>query len=312
MAWGAHRKGQQKNVPYATAVPLYFAWPDRWGSDPREVGEYVSNIDLAPTFCKIGGCTLGPYPSGQSKPDGKSLLGLLDQGTSLGRDALLESSLLGEPIEDIPGWAGVRTTPQSALGLWHYVEYADGERELYDELRDPYELDNLAGHPEQASVQDALAERLNELLSEGRVNRPDLSVWGRRRHATWYAGYNLFATQPSPDQTLIAPVRRRRTYPFRVDLRNNGVASDSFVVTASVDGQHVRLRWLLDGVDVTAQMSAGGVLLGPIAGAATRSLSLEVRVKRRFPLGYHVTIDVAAESQTNPQQTDCVTLVLRR
>src|SRR3989304_71087 len=76
MAWGAHRL-ELKAVPYATPVPLYVAWPDRWGDSPRTIDDYVSNIDLAPTMCAVGGCSLGPYPSGQANPDGVSLLALI-------------------------------------------------------------------------------------------------------------------------------------------------------------------------------------------------------------------------------------------
>ena len=41
-----------------------------------------------------------------------------------------------------------------------YVEYGDGERELYDIVRDPYEMDNLAGRPQYAGVQQRLASQL--------------------------------------------------------------------------------------------------------------------------------------------------------
>src|SRR4029078_11669669 len=34
MSWGAHRRGQQKNTPDATALPLYMAWPSSLGTSP--------------------------------------------------------------------------------------------------------------------------------------------------------------------------------------------------------------------------------------------------------------------------------------
>ncbi len=308
MAWGAHRR-EFKNVPYATAVPLYMAWPGGWGNAPRVVDDYVSNIDLAPTFCALGGCALGPYPSGQSAPDGLSLVDLLDNGSPLGRDALLESALFQDPTRDVPPWAAVRTTPQSGLGMWHYVEYADGERELYDLASDPYELDNLAGDPGHAAIAASLAQRLGELLDEGRVNRPDLSIWSMTDNA--YAGYNLFASTPSPAQTLTVSVVRRRTYTFRIDLANHKVSTDSFTVTAAVTGGHVRLTWLLDGVDVTGQMSSGGVRFESLASMSSGSLTLQVKIKRRFPRG-RTTIDLVARPVSSPAQDDHVTLVVRR
>ena len=158
MAWGAHRVPQRKNMPFTTALPMYMSWPARWGSTARTIDDYVSNLDLAPTFCALAGCTMGPYPTGQAAADGISLLNLLDDGTPLGRDALLETSPVGD--SRVPGWWAVRTTDQNPLGLWHYVEYATGERELYDLDDDPYELENIYGDPSHAAVQSAMAQRL--------------------------------------------------------------------------------------------------------------------------------------------------------
>ena len=40
----------------------------------------LSNIDLAPTLCELGGCTLGPFPDGQAGPDGESFAQLGTMG----------------------------------------------------------------------------------------------------------------------------------------------------------------------------------------------------------------------------------------
>jgi arylsulfatase A-like enzyme len=165
MGWGEHRIGATKQYPYVTRVPLYFSWPGQWR--PRTIHEYVSDIDFAPTFCAIGGCTLGPFPGGQTKPDGLSLLPLL-KGTAshLARDALLEDNF------ETRSWAAVRTTPESSLGLWHYIENQGGFIELYDDANDPWELNNLSS---QSAYQDLIAElhtRLYQLLAEGRQDKP--------------------------------------------------------------------------------------------------------------------------------------------
>jgi N-acetylglucosamine-6-sulfatase len=166
MAWGQHRLGQEKQSPYVTRVPLYYSWQARWGTAPRTVNEYVSDIDFAPTFCAVGGCALGPYPGGQTKPDGVSLLPLLDgTATTLGRDALLEDSF------ETRDWAAVRTTPGNPLGLWHYIYYPSGFVELYNDATDPWELQNLANGGYQ-NLKAQLRQRLFELLAEGRPNTP--------------------------------------------------------------------------------------------------------------------------------------------
>ncbi len=96
MAWGQHRLGQSKEVPYATPVPLYVRWPAaHWGDTPQTKSEIVSDIDYAPTFCALAGpsCVLGPFARGSAGPDGRSLVPLLNgDATDLGRDAVLEES----------------------------------------------------------------------------------------------------------------------------------------------------------------------------------------------------------------------------
>ncbi len=314
MSWGAHRRGQLKNTPDATALPLYMAWPAGWGTTPRDISEYTSNIDLAPTFCELGGCTLGSYPSGQSQADGRSLVSLVEDGTSLNRDALLEQSPLGDEARNLPGWVSIRTTPQSGLGLWHYTQYVDGERELYNETNDPWELDNLASDPGHNAIQAALAQRLNLLLNEGRINRPDLSIWGKKQKMyRYYAGYNLFASAATPGQTLSLKVVRGTTYLLRVDLRNNKTSVDSFTLSAIVTGgDKVKIQWLIDGADVTSQMNSGGLAMNGLTGAAPRSVTLKVTVKQTFTKAWHTYVDIHAASMTNPKQDDVVTLALHR
>ena len=45
-----------------------------------------------------------------------------------------------------------------------WVEYENGERELYDLMHDPYQLENKAYDPEYQPVRERLERRLDELL----------------------------------------------------------------------------------------------------------------------------------------------------
>ena len=47
-----------------------------------------------------------------------------------------------------------------------YVELETGEREYYDLINDPYELDNLIDDPAYADVIAQRAQRLREILEE--------------------------------------------------------------------------------------------------------------------------------------------------
>jgi len=168
MTWGQHRLGETKEWPYATPLPLYVRWPAaHWGDTPQTVSEVVSDIDYAPTFCALAGpaCVLGPFNRGSTGPDGVSLVGLLNgDATNLGRDAVLEESF-SSPENS---WSGLRTTELfDPDARWHYVEYANGERELYDSVNDPWELQNLAGDAAYDDLMATLHARLAQLRVEG-------------------------------------------------------------------------------------------------------------------------------------------------
>jgi len=166
VAWGVHRLGQRKQWPYTTPVPLMLRWPaGGWGDASVVNSELVSNIDLAPTFCELGGCTLGPYGHAKAGPDGLSLVPLLEgRVDTLGRDAILEESY--GPHGN--SWAGLRTTAAFDPTLrWHYVEYGNGFRELYELSADPWELDNVVDRAELEDLVSRLHDRLAELRAEG-------------------------------------------------------------------------------------------------------------------------------------------------
>jgi hypothetical protein len=54
-------------------------------------------------------------------------------------------------------WEGVRKI------RYKYMEYTDGFRELYDLQTDPFELQNVAGRPAMASVEQQMRASLNQL-----------------------------------------------------------------------------------------------------------------------------------------------------
>ena len=190
MTVGAHRL-VGKAAPYATDVPLLLSWPAQLGNRSRRIDARLQNIDLAPTLCEIAGCQLGPYPNGQARPDGVSFAPLLlDSGPAPSRPAVLDEMLVGFKKEGIPRWSAVTTTATSPLAhegctsaagggcRWHYIEYATGERELYDVSNgpcvawfegaagDPCELDNAVTDPERSDLVSDLRHTLASLRTE--------------------------------------------------------------------------------------------------------------------------------------------------
>jgi arylsulfatase A-like enzyme len=177
MTWGEHRR-VAKVSPYATAVPAYVAWPDGRGTSPRDEDATLSMIDWAPTLCELGGCQMGPYPSGQEAPDGLSFASLLrDEPWPYERVAIMQTIPSGG---DRPVFWSLRTSADHPAGRWLYVENADGFRELYDiaggpcyawqggDKGDPCLLTNLLAGDLPAEI-EALADTFGGELAELKV-----------------------------------------------------------------------------------------------------------------------------------------------
>jgi arylsulfatase A-like enzyme len=109
----------------------------------------VANVDLAPTILEAARARAGRLV------DGRSLLPLArSAGLGLARDFEIQDAL-DEAVED--RFTAVRERD------FLYAEYANGDRELYDLRRDPFELTNPAADPAYAAVRAALAARLSRL-----------------------------------------------------------------------------------------------------------------------------------------------------
>src|SRR5262245_16316467 len=152
--WGEHR-ATAKNKPYEESIraPMFVRYP-RLAPLPRGDAKMVLNIDLASTVAELAGVATPIFQ------DGTSLVRVLD-GTapSWRRDFLTE----GWPASHV--WATVREEQ------WKYTELpvtpgdpgTTFEYELYDLLADPYELDNLAADPGNATRMAQMASRLRVL-----------------------------------------------------------------------------------------------------------------------------------------------------
>jgi arylsulfatase A-like enzyme len=149
---GQHRMAPGKYVGYEEDinVPLFARGPAVPIS--QTVTQLAGLGDLAPTFAEIAGIEIPDYM------DGRSLLPLLGASPPVVEDwrqaILFEQYVgdhrlvrdpLGEPpdpfdsarFEDVPlFYNGIRTATLK------YIEYDNGERELYDLAADPYELEN--------------------------------------------------------------------------------------------------------------------------------------------------------------------------
>jgi N-acetylglucosamine-6-sulfatase len=142
---GEYRLTNGKQTAFDTdvRVPLIVAGPGVAPGSSRP--EIVQNIDLAPTFQRIGGTTVG------STVNGRSLLPLLNGDAAAGwRNASLIEHHGPNQLADDPDLQSLRngnpiTYEALRTATYTYVEYSNGEREYYNRVDDPYQLNNIAG-----------------------------------------------------------------------------------------------------------------------------------------------------------------------
>ena len=148
-SWGSHR-WIKKQCVYEECIrmPLLIRYPG--SSSNREEPRLVSNVDVAATIARYVGITPG-LPQ-----DGRSFLSLLrNDPTDWSEEVFLETHLGAERTFDgirVPGWV--------------YAEYANGDKELYDLVNDPYQLQNQANNPLYQTKRHELAERMRVLKGQ--------------------------------------------------------------------------------------------------------------------------------------------------
>ncbi|HEY8135846.1 MAG TPA: sulfatase-like hydrolase/transferase [Candidatus Limnocylindrales bacterium] len=170
MGWGAHRL-PGKVAPYTAQMPLYVSWPAKSGPTQRIDETLLSNIDLAPTFCELARCEMGPYANGYAV-DGQSFLGLIDASSSESRPER-DSILIEGGGGGVPPFRAIMTTADHPLGQWFLIAYVGVRtKELYDvsggqcvewqagDPGDPCMLVNVASS--RKSIRAALMSELND------------------------------------------------------------------------------------------------------------------------------------------------------
>ena len=127
---GEHRL-VAKNVPYEEAmqVPLLVRGPGLAPGVQRD--ELYGMVDLAPTFADLANA------SPKRRVDGRSMAATLSGGAPGYVRYLIQATNGGKPW----WWRGVRSRSHT------YVEYAGGQRELYDLVADPFQLDEPPRRP---------------------------------------------------------------------------------------------------------------------------------------------------------------------
>jgi len=155
---GSHGR-VQKMVPYAEAIniPLVMRWPRRIARGVR-VDALHTPIDHLPTLCGLAGL---PIPG---EVDGVDLSAVITGKRKDERDGALiglysSGELWLETGTMYPEWRGVRTKQYT------YVRWLAGAEELYDNLADPYQMQNLAQGGAEPEALVRLRAQLSDLLA---------------------------------------------------------------------------------------------------------------------------------------------------
>jgi arylsulfatase A-like enzyme len=147
---GEHRISLQKVHAYneSSRVPLIVRAPG--GEAGGRVAEPTSSLDLTQTILDLAGAR----PEEGYELDGMSLAPYFsDPDLRLGRAVFVETAAGNE------GYVAV------TAGRWKYVEYNNGDRELYDLRNDRFEMNSLHEDPTKA---DLIAE-LSDLIGRFRT-----------------------------------------------------------------------------------------------------------------------------------------------
>jgi arylsulfatase A-like enzyme len=184
---GSHNR-INKMVPYAEAVniPLIIRWPGRVAAGVTS-DELYSPMDHMATLCGM----LGMQPADTS--DGVDLSrAVLGEG-KVNRDEILMMNYVShwdffQSGTSWPEWRGVRTKQHT------YVRWLIGKEELYDNVADPYQMNNLAEGQKDVPRLKKMRKTLTDFLAQAH----DEFLPGTR-YADWYDDQrNLIRTALGP------------------------------------------------------------------------------------------------------------------
>jgi arylsulfatase A-like enzyme len=173
-----------KMVPYRESInlPLIFRWPGRVPAD-RKSDLLYGPMDHYPTLAKLAGATA------PKEVDGVDLSGAVLGGSAPDREALLLMNFVShwdyfETDTFWPEWRGIRTKTHT------YARYLSSREELFDNVKDPYQLVNqVDGLKDLATL-----KQMREVLKTHLATAHDDFLPGPA-YANWYdAERNLVKT----------------------------------------------------------------------------------------------------------------------
>ena len=183
---GEHRLLGKSNAFYdcLTRVPMILSWPGHLpAGETRD--ELVSLVDVMPTLLGLLGIDVPEAVQGQAMPGAlpdappARVAVFSEYGAGAPAVTLADVHRLSPEERSGTGWPLLRQREAHGHGKmvrtarWKYVHDVTGEvDELYDLEADPWELENLAGRPEYATVIAEMQRHLTDWLLETENARP--------------------------------------------------------------------------------------------------------------------------------------------
>jgi arylsulfatase A-like enzyme len=138
-------------------LPLIIRWPKQIAPGSR-IDALQTPMDHLPTLCGLAGLSV------PAEVDGEDLSGvILGKGGDTREEVLIGNYTSNwdflQTGTDWPEWRGVKTKQYT------YCKWLAGSEELYDNLADPYQMNNLAADAAQANVLAHLRARMQDLLA---------------------------------------------------------------------------------------------------------------------------------------------------
>jgi len=176
--YGEHRLTGGKFLAYEPSTHLPFLMRGPGIKPGTSTGELAANIDIAPTVLELAGA------EADKSIDGRSLVPYMrDPSLRTRRPILFESFVETADVEanGEPTAQRARVSPRSKhkatasivappkdyegirLGPYKYIEWPDGEKELYDITKDPNELNNVVRVPNLSPIRAFLHAQLIRL-----------------------------------------------------------------------------------------------------------------------------------------------------
>ncbi len=191
---GAHGiRIKQKQVPWieSAGIPLIIHYPSSKGIKSRMVEMPVTTPDISASLLAMAGLDIPESFEGEDFAD-------IVRGAKPRKD-------YGALYMSVSSFASVKKEVKKEYralktAKYTYVKGIDGAWLLYDDIEDPYQMNNLVSNPEYADLQSALEKQLmSELDKIGDDFRPAesyLSEWGFRVTKNGHIPYQSYDQEP--------------------------------------------------------------------------------------------------------------------